>query len=234
MSDTADELLESHKFSPDGSIWAPETLQQVRDRLEFIDAHECDCDELPHSSALHDLAHDDVPVLLRVIEQLAPRRIVPMTDVVERAKAALEGTTEGPWGTDGELIASELVVEGPGVTSYKHAIANMETDYYAEEGADEGETYGDAEPWRPYEQMEADAEFIAQARTLVPELVSALRDAQANAATARQIIEELTDPDPCSFDHHGDCQAHGFFDLTPENPCGHEKAKRFLAAEASR
>lgn len=75
MSDTADELLESHKFSPDGSIWAPETLQQVRDRLEFIDAHECDCDELPHSNALHDLAHDDVPVLLRVIERLAPRRI---------------------------------------------------------------------------------------------------------------------------------------------------------------
>lgn len=95
-----------------------------------------------------------------------------MNDVVECAKAALEGTTDGPWGTDGELIASELVVERPGVTSYKHAIADMETDYYAEEGADEGETYGDAEPWRPFEQMEADAEFIAQARTLVPELVA--------------------------------------------------------------
>lgn len=95
-----------------------------------------------------------------------------MSDVVERAKAALEGTTEGPWGTDGELIASELVVERPGVTSYKHSIANMETDYYAEEDADEGETYGDDEPWRPYEQMEADAEFIAAARTLVPELVA--------------------------------------------------------------
>lgn len=75
MSDTADELLESHKFSPEGSIWAPETLQQVRDRLEYIDAHECDCDELPHSSALHDLAHDDVPVLLRVIERMTPRSI---------------------------------------------------------------------------------------------------------------------------------------------------------------
>lgn len=75
MSDTADELLESHKFSPDGSIWAPETLKQVRDRLEYIDAHECDCGETPHEDALHDLARDDVPVLLRVIEQLMPRRI---------------------------------------------------------------------------------------------------------------------------------------------------------------
>lgn len=75
MTDTADDLLGSHKFSPDCSIWAPETLQQVRDRLEYIDAHECDCDEMPHSNALHDLAHDDVPVLLKVIESLAPRII---------------------------------------------------------------------------------------------------------------------------------------------------------------
>ncbi|NOR03669.1 hypothetical protein HGK72_26825 [Mycolicibacterium fortuitum] len=66
-----DRMLEAHKFSPEGSIWAPESLQQVRGRLEFIDAHECDCGETPHESALHDLAHDDVPVLLKVIERQA-------------------------------------------------------------------------------------------------------------------------------------------------------------------
>lgn len=71
MSDQVNRMLESHKFSPDGSIWAPETLQQVRDRLEYIDAHECDCDESPHRNALHDLANDDVPVLLKVIEAQA-------------------------------------------------------------------------------------------------------------------------------------------------------------------
>ncbi|QFG09090.1 hypothetical protein I5J49_gp62 [Mycobacterium phage ThulaThula] len=70
MSDQVDQMLESHKFSPDGSIWAPESLQEVRDRLEFIDAHECHCDESPHENALHDLANDDVPVLLKVIETL--------------------------------------------------------------------------------------------------------------------------------------------------------------------
>lgn len=95
-----------------------------------------------------------------------------MSDIVERAKAALAGTTAGPWGTDGELIASELTVDGPGVTSYKHAVAEMETDYYAEEDAADGETYGDDEPWRSYDQLRADAEFIAAARTLVPELVA--------------------------------------------------------------
>lgn len=81
MTDTADDLLESHKFSPDGSIWAPETLKQVQDRLEYIDAHECDCGETPHEDALHDLAHDDVPVLLKVIESLAPRIIETPADL---------------------------------------------------------------------------------------------------------------------------------------------------------
>ena len=67
MSDTADELIQA----TGDSFWSPETLQEVRDRLEYIDAHECDCGETPHESALHDLAHDDVPVLLKVIERQA-------------------------------------------------------------------------------------------------------------------------------------------------------------------
>lgn len=87
MTDTADDLLESHKFSPDGRIWAPETLKQVRDRLEYIDAHECDCGETPHEDALHDLAHDDVPVLLKIIERLAPRRIETAADLDALPKA---------------------------------------------------------------------------------------------------------------------------------------------------
>lgn len=73
MSDQVDQMLEAHKFSPDGSLFSPETLQQVRDRLEYIDAHECDCGETPHEDALHDLAHDDAPVLLKVIEQQAAK-----------------------------------------------------------------------------------------------------------------------------------------------------------------
>lgn len=64
-----DDALKSHRLSPDGSIFAPESLQDIRDRLAFIEANECDCDETPHTSALHDLAHDDVPALLRVVEQ---------------------------------------------------------------------------------------------------------------------------------------------------------------------
>ncbi|MFN6543519.1 hypothetical protein [Mycolicibacterium nivoides] len=70
-----DEMMQAHRLTPDGSLFSPATLQEVRDRLEYIDAHECDCGETPHEDALHDLAHDDVPALLQVIEQLAPRRV---------------------------------------------------------------------------------------------------------------------------------------------------------------
>lgn len=66
-----DEVMQAHRLTPDGSLFSPSTLQEVRDRLEYIDAHECDCGETPHEDALHDLAHDDVPALLRVIEHQA-------------------------------------------------------------------------------------------------------------------------------------------------------------------
>lgn len=75
-----DRMLEAHKFSQDGSIWAPETLQQVRDRLERIDEYPCHCGTSEHTDALHDLANDDVPVLLKVIERQATE--------VERLQAA--------------------------------------------------------------------------------------------------------------------------------------------------
>ncbi|WP_104183780.1 hypothetical protein [Mycobacterium avium] len=89
-------------------------------------------------------------------------------DILDTAKAALEGTTEGPWGTDGELIASELSQPQRGVTEYKYGIANMNTDDYDEEG---GEGEYDGIVYRPYEQMIADAKFIAESRTLVEELI---------------------------------------------------------------
>ena len=42
-----------------------------------------------------------------------------------------------------------------------------------------------------------------------------------------ELLRDFTDPDPCSFDHHGYCQAHGW--LTGERPCPHDRAKRLLA-----
>lgn len=93
-------------------------------------------------------------------------------DIVDRAESALEGTTEGPWATDGVLIGCELVKEGPGITSYRHAVAEMDEDAYDEDG---GIGVYDGEVFRPFEQMQADAEFLAASRQLVPELVAEIK-----------------------------------------------------------
>lgn len=62
-----DELIQASS----DSLFAPETLEDIRCRLSFIEASECNCNEGPHENALHDLADDDVPVLLRVVEKQA-------------------------------------------------------------------------------------------------------------------------------------------------------------------
>jgi hypothetical protein len=43
------------------------------------------------------------------------------------------------------------------------------------------------------------------------------------------LLRDLTDGDPCLFDHHGGCQAHGYLTLQPGELCPHEEAKRLLA-----
>lgn len=109
-----------------------------------------------------------------------------MTELLNRAKAALRGITEGPWATNGVLIGCELVKESPGVTSYKYAIGEMDEDSYDEEG---GQGEYDGEAWRPHEQMLADAEFIATARTLVPELVAELERYQRGGRTLGEQLD---------------------------------------------
>lgn len=50
----------------------------------------------------------------------------------------------------------------------------------------------------------------------------------------RRLLAELTDLDPCWFDHHGGCQAHGFLEPEPGEECPHAEAKRLLAGEGLR
>lgn len=45
-------------------------------------------------------------------------------------------------------------------------------------------------------------------------------------AETSALLAELTDPDPCRFDHHGYCQAHGYFETEPK--CPHARAKDLL------
>lgn len=41
-----------------------------------------------------------------------------------------------------------------------------------------------------------------------------------------ELLAEMVDPDPCWFDHHGYCQAHGYFETDPK--CKHARAKDLL------
>ena len=44
------------------------------------------------------------------------------------------------------------------------------------------------------------------------------------------LLNWLVDPDPCWFDHHGGCQAHGFLSLKPGEMCPEEQAKQLSAS----
>jgi hypothetical protein len=50
---------------------------------------------------------------------------------------------------------------------------------------------------------------------------------EAALAETRGLLADLTDPDPCWFDHHGYCQAHGW--MATEPACPHARAKALTA-----
>ncbi|MCE0510608.1 hypothetical protein LVJ59_16285 [Microbacterium sp. KKR3/1] len=59
--------------------------------------------------------------------------------------------------------------------------------------------------------------------------VQAERDAEEPSDQIMTLILDLTDPDDCSFDHHGGCQAHGYLSLKPGELCPQAEAKERLA-----
>jgi hypothetical protein len=75
-----------------------------------------------------------------------------------------------------------------------------------------------AESWTRY------ARELAKAHGVWDEAVTEGRTA---AAADLELIRDLADPDPCWFDHHGYCQAHGW---TATNPrCPHARAAARIA-----
>lgn len=96
-------------------------------------------------------------------------------DVVERAKAVLEGTTEGAWS-----VVYETPDEIGGGEPYPYAIhgpadhSTLDCDWLSDEYKQQ---YGH-EITEIVGLSDADAEFIAAARTLVPELVTEIQRLQ--------------------------------------------------------
>lgn len=50
----------------------------------------------------------------------------------------------------------------------------------------------------------------------------------AQRDTYRDLAKDLYDHDPCSFDHHGGCQAHGWLEPGPGETCPHGRAQRLF------
>lgn len=53
-------------------------------------------------------------------------------------------------------------------------------------------------------------------------------DFVAAFSEALELVAAMVDPDPCWFDHHGGCQAHGYLEPPPGFVCPHARAKRLL------
>lgn len=63
-----------------------------------------------------------------------------------------------------------------------------------------------------------------------PTAASDLLDQQpAEAALLLELVDELRDPDPCHYDHHGYCQAHWWFYTEPV--CPHARAAALFPAD---
>ncbi|AXQ64571.1 hypothetical protein KNU83_gp080 [Mycobacterium phage LilMoolah] len=91
-----------------------------------------------------------------------------MRDVVERAKAALEGVAYGPWEFDCsdegmQAVGGPVIWLGDGDLGFR-----VEAHY----------------------QDDRNAEFVAQARTLVPELVAEVERLRAQETRIRELCED--------------------------------------------
>lgn len=53
----------------------------------------------------------------------------------------------------------------------------------------------------------------------------------ADPGGVRDLIRDLTDADPCSYDHHGHCQAHSWLQA---GECPHARAKTYLRTTTTR
>lgn len=124
------------------------------------------------------------------------------SDRIAEIRARADAATPGHWGVhyDGNgtytIEAQPRLI--PGVGSVREGVvATLHGEH------------GDAQPYR-------DSGFMARAREDVPFLLDRVAELEA-------LVRDFTDPDPCSFDHHGYCQAHGYLGGDPMS-CPHGRA----------
>lgn len=94
----------------------------------------------------------------------------------------------------------------------------------------------DIDPWWgrfPVQELDRafphDGHTSADVLTRIPRLIEELRQMPpAHDERMAECLRDMVDEDPCDFDHHGGCQAHGYISLGPGEECPHAEAKRIL------
>jgi alpha-ketoglutarate-dependent taurine dioxygenase len=118
---------------------------------------------------------------------------------IAEIRAREQAATPGRWGTE---------YDGEG-TYYVHArLRTTPEEGMASDGV-VAELHGEHGDGQAY----ANARFTAHARADVPFLLD-------RVAVLEELVKQLADPDPCWFDHHGHCQAHGWPYTEPSCPNG--------------
>lgn len=121
-----------------------------------------------------------------------PRTPQPLTaDQLAEIQARAEAATSGPWDFyDGDTyadVAADLKMTGRGSYSFREKVARLEDENYWDDQAHEGD-----DDERAFEQMAANAVFIAHARTDVPAL---LAEVDRLKGQRKYLIEQLAKRD---------------------------------------
>lgn len=87
-----------------------------------------------------------------------------------------------------------------------------------------------------YSHDEARTEVYGAAIEAAREVLASLKGLPVSQETIQreqllELIGDLADPDPCWFDHHGGCQAHGYLSLKTGERCPHAVAQELLRQE---
>lgn len=114
-----------------------------------------------------------------------------MTDILDNARAALEGVTPGPW-----VLDDHADEDYPTITVGSGSYLKDPGNYFTTDLVHEVDTYSDELDDLGYNQKLTDARFIAQARELVPELLAEVEALRSKVAEIRATVEYWVSNDP--------------------------------------
>jgi hypothetical protein len=107
---------------------------------------------------------------------------------------------------------------------------SIEAELQAAVDAHPGHEFAGAIEARPLEPGGTPWRYVVQERRVIRQEPKLTWSGESATTAMLSLIDDLRDPDPCYFDHHGYCQAHGWTATEPR--CPHARAAEILAAQS--